>query len=153
VSAFYIISCSAKKSRLLESGHKLPAREAYVGQAFKFASEACERKGLPYFILSAGYGLICPDTVIENYNVKMTPLSPDDQWDNCFEHVTDEQLAQLRAADRVVMLGGKVYADAAEVLLGRPIERPLAGLGIGRMLNALRVGMWHSLPKQWKEAA
>jgi hypothetical protein len=33
------------------------------------------------------------------------------------------------------------------------VECPLAGLPIGRMLNALRVGMWDSLPRQWKEAA
>jgi hypothetical protein len=84
----------------------------------------------------------------------VAPLSADDQWDNCFEHVTDEQLAQLRAADRVVMLGGKVYADAAEVLLGRPVERPLAGLGIGEQLawycNASPV---ETKPKKYKRKA
>ena len=149
----YIIACSARKSRLLESGSRLPAREAYMGQAFRFSREAVERRGAPYFILSAHYGLLAPDSVIENYNVKMSPLSPDDQWDTCFDNVTDDQLHQLRGADRVVVLGSRLYADAAGVLLGRPVEAPLAGLPIGRMLNALRVGMWDSLPKQWKEAA
>jgi hypothetical protein len=83
----------------------------------------------------------------------MTPFKPGDQWDNCFEHVTDDQFDQLRGADRVVVLGSRLYAEAAEVMLGRPVECPLAGLPIGRMLNALRVGMWDSLPRQWKEAA
>lgn len=153
MSTVYIIACSARKSRLLESGSRLPAREAYMGQAFRFSREAVERRGAPYFILSAHYGLLAPDSVIENYNVKMSPLSPDDQWDTCFDNVTDDQLHQLRTADRVVVLGSRLYADAAGVLLGRQVEAPLAGLPIGRMLNALRVGMWDSLPKQWKEAA
>ena len=153
MTTVYIIACSARKSRLLESGSRLPAREAYMGQAFRFSREAVERRGAPYFILSAHYGLLAPDSVIENYNVKMSPLSPDDQWDTCFDNVTDDQLHQLRTADRVVVLGSRLYADAAGVLIGRPVEAPLAGLPIGRMLNALRVGMWDSLPKQWKEAA
>lgn len=153
MTTVYIIACSARKSRLLESGSRLPAREAYMGQAFRFSRDAVERRGAPYFILSAHYGLLAPDSVIENYNVKMSPLSPGDQWDTCFDNVTDDQLHQLRAADRVVVLGSRLYADAAAVLLRRPVEAPLAGLPIGRMLNALRVGMWDSLPKQWKEAA
>ena len=153
MSTVYVIACSARKSRLLESGSRMPAREAYMGQAFRFSRDAVERRGQPYFILSAHYGLLAPDSVIKNYNVKMTPLSPDDQWDTCFDNVTDDQLHQLRTADRVVVLGSRLYADAAAVLLGRPVEAPLAGLPIGRMLNALRVGMWDSLPKQWKEAA
>ena len=153
MTTVYIIACSARKSRLLESGSRLPAREAYMGQAFRFSREAVERRGAPYFILSAHYGLLAPDSVIENYNVKMSPLSPADQWDTCFDNVTDDQLHQMRGADRVVVLGSRLYADAAGVLLGRPVEAPLAGLPIGRMLNALRVGMWDSLPKQWKEAA
>jgi len=153
MSTVFIIACSARKSRLLESGSRLPAREAYMGQAFRFSRDAVERRGAPYFILSAHYGLLAPDSVIENYNVKMSPLSPDDQWDTCFDNVTDDQLHQLRTADRVVVLGSRLYANAAGVLLGRKVEAPLAGLPIGRMLNALRVGMWDSLPKQWKEAA
>jgi hypothetical protein len=153
MSTVFIIACSARKSRLLESGSRLPAREAYMGQAFRFSREAVERRGAPYFILSAHYGLLAPDSIIENYNVKMTPLNPEDQWDTCFDNVTDDQLHQLRTADRVVVLGSRLYADAAGVLLGRPVEAPLAGLPIGRMLNALRVGMWDSLPNQWKEAA
>lgn len=124
-----------------------------MGQAFRFSRDAVERRGQPYFILSAHYGLLAPDSVIENYNVKMSPLSPDDQWDTCFDNVTDEQLHLLRTADRIIVLGSRLYSDAAAVLLGRSVEAPLAGLPIGRMLNALRVGMWDSLPKQWKEAA
>ena len=149
----YIVACSQRKSRLLESGSRLPAREAYMGQAFRFSRDAVERKGRPWFILSGFYGLLAPDATIENYDHKMTPFKPGDQWDNCFEHVTDDQLDQLRGADRVVVLGSRLYAEAAEVMLGRPVECPLAGLPIGRMLNALRVGMWDSLPRQWKGAA
>ena len=149
----FIIPCSATKSRLLISGNDLPAREAYMGQAFRFARNSVERKGYSYFILSAYYGLLQPGTVISNYNVKMTPLKPTDQWDEAFANITDKELRELRTADRVVCLGSRLYADAAAVLLGRPVEAPVAGLPIGRMLNALRGELWDKLPVQWKEAA
>lgn len=153
MSTIYIIPCSQRKSRLLESGNDLPARDAYMGQGFRFAKDSVERKGYTYFILSAFYGFLRPDSIISNYDEKMRPLKPTDQWDEAFAMISDEELSALRSADRVVCLGSRLYAEAAEVLLGRAVECPLAGLPIGRMLNALRVESWDRIPQQWKEAA
>lgn len=135
MTTLYVVACSAKKSRILRSGEAMPAKEAYLGQAFRMARLVLERRRLKWCILSGHYGFIWPSTMIEDYDVKMKPVRPGDQWDECFGLLSNRQFARLRTADRVVVLGSRVYSDAAQVLLGRPVEAPLAGLMIGHMLQ------------------
>jgi hypothetical protein len=119
------------------------ADEAYTGQAFRIAKDALRRAHARWFILSAWYGLIRPSTCIEHYDLKMTPIQPGDSWDEGFRHVTDKDLALLRGAP-LICLGSELYAHALEWMLDRPVERPVAGLPIGRMLQALKAGHWIS---------
>lgn len=138
----FIVSCSATKSRALATT-PLPARDAYQGQAFRMARQALERRKLKWCILSAGYGFLWPDTLIEDYDEKMQPVTPDTVWDDCFGSISNRQYGRLFTADRYVSLGSRLYADAAATLLQRPVEAPLAGLPIGRMLSRLAHGDWH----------
>src|SRR5512139_2488723 len=72
----YVIPCSGQKL-----DHAAPAAELYVGQMFRHTFERAtecarldEAAGLGparVLILSARYGLITPDTVIEPYELKM----------------------------------------------------------------------------------
>lgn len=146
MSALYILPCSATKARTLEAG-PLPARDAYTGQGFRKLREQLEREGLKWCILSAWYGFLWPDTPIEAYDVKMTPLKPGEPWDECFGMLTDRQYGRLNAATSVTVLGSKLYADAAEVLLRHTrfrgeVHRPLAGLPIGKMLQKIHRREW-----------
>lgn len=137
----YVVPCSATKSRILAS-QPMPARDAYAGQLFRLCRAALEREGLKWCILSAHYGFIWPTTVIEWYDVKMTPVTEATVWDDCFGHITNRQFARLMTAQRVMVLGSRLYADAAAALLKRPVSAPVAGLPIGRMLAEIRRGHW-----------
>jgi len=132
----FVVPCSATKSPVLK-GQAMPARDAYTGQAFCMARRAMERDGCKWCILSGYYGFIWPTTVIENYDVKMEPVDEGTCWDNCFGAVNDRQYGRLMTADRIVVLGSRLYAQAAEVLLGRDVIAPYAGLPIGKMLQRL----------------
>jgi len=136
MNTLYILPCSATKARTLEAG-PMPARDAYTGQAFRLLRHKLERSKAKWCILSGFYGFLWPDTFIENYDVKMQPVNADTVWDDCFGHITNRQYAKLMTADRVVVLGSKLYADAAGILLGREVESPLAGLPIGKMLQKI----------------
>jgi hypothetical protein len=68
----------------------------------------------------------------------MTPVTKATVWDNCFGEINNRQYAKLMTADRVVVLGSRLYADAARILLDRDVDAPVAGLSIGRMLSALK---------------
>jgi cytoplasmic iron level regulating protein YaaA (DUF328/UPF0246 family) len=144
-STLYIVACSATKARTLEAA-PMPAGDAYIGQAFRLARQQLQRAREKWCILSGHYGFIWPSTIIENYNVKMQPVTKETVWHECFGSITDRQYARLMTAERVVVLGSRLYADAAAVLLDRPVEAPLAGLSIGRMLSALSQGSFLHQP-------
>lgn len=141
-TTLYIVPCSATKSRILRDGTPLPARDAYTGQAFRIARRILEKAGAKWCILSGYYGFIWPSTVIENYDVKMAPVDEHTVWLECFGFITNRQYARLMTAERVVVLGSKLYADAAAALLRRPVESPLLGMPIGKMLAALSQGLF-----------
>ena len=135
-STLYIVPCSQTKARTFEAA-PMPARDAYTGQAFRLARAHLERTKSKWCILSGFYGFIWPSTVIEYYDVKMEPVDEHTVWDECFELLTNRQYARLRTSERIVVLGSRLYADAAAVLLERPVEAPLVGLPIGKMLSEL----------------
>lgn len=142
MNAVFVVACSATKAEALKT-RPMRADEAYTGQAFRLAKEALRRAHARWFILSAWYGLIRPSTCIEHYDVMMTPIQPGDSWDEGFRYVTHKDLSLLRNAP-VICLGSNLYADALEWMLERPVERPVAGLPIGRMLQTLKAGHWIS---------
>ena len=131
----YVVPCSQTKSARLQR-EPLPSRDAYAGQAFRMARAVLDRRGLPWFILSAKYGFLHPSTPIAYYDVKMATLPA------AFQLLDDRHVHQLAGAARVVCLGSRLYATAAETLLGRTVEAPLAGMAIGWMLQALKLEHW-----------
>lgn len=141
MSHLYIVPCSATKSRVLAQ-QPMPAKEAYLGQAFQLCRRILEREKLKWCILSGFYGFLWPTTIIENYDVKMQPVTRDTVWDDCFGAITNRQYARLMTAKEITVLGSKLYADAAAILLQRPVHAPFVGLSIGYLLSALTKQAW-----------
>lgn len=140
----FVVACSAKKTAALKAG-PTAARDAYDGQAFKTARRLLENAGAKWCILSGKYGFLWPDTVIEDYNEKMD-ADPHRPWEGEFDALKQKQYGRLMSARRVVVLGSRLYADSAAVMLDRLVEAPLAGLPIGKMLQKLSSGVWLSHP-------
>lgn len=140
----YVVACSARKTDALRAG-PTPARQAYAGAAFCMARALLEARRAQWCILSGGYGFLWPDTRIEYYDEKMDP-DPERPWDGEFDWLKQKQYGRLCAAARIVVLGSRLYARSAAVMLARPVAAPLAGLPIGRMLHRLRSGDWLTAP-------
>ena len=124
----YLIACSGAKL-----GHAAPAAELYQGQAFKLAMQAAERAGADVIILSARHGAVFPNLLIAPYDLSLSTMAADDrrQWVANVRHALSEYHGRA-----ITVLAGKHYAAAVE---GWPnVSRPLAGLGIGQQLAALK---------------
>ncbi len=123
-----VIGCGARKL-----DHAAEARRLYVGQYFRACLAAAEVVAPGrVFILSAKYGLIPPGQVIEPYD--LTIGQPCAVWAG---KVT-AQAAELGVwREPVTALCGTRYADLLAAAF-RDVRRPLAGLGIGRQLQALK---------------
>lgn len=127
-----LISCAAKKLR-----QAARAQDLYMSPLFR-RQLAYARKLAPdsIFILSAKYGLVDLDEVIEPYDLTLKDLGSRDRqaW-------AGRVLAQLQrkadlSADRFIVLAGVPYRQFLTPALGH-WEAPLKGLTIGRQLQKL----------------
>jgi len=133
--------CKTKRARAA------PAKELYCSHLFRLCRQWAEQNADAWAILSAHYGVVEPDTVIEPYDTTIAqrrpfgqpPLTPEEFgiWLNAHvqswlcRYVTRSQVPEL------IILAGKDYWTW---LSNRslPFSVPLDGLGIGERLRWLK---------------
>jgi cytoplasmic iron level regulating protein YaaA (DUF328/UPF0246 family) len=95
--------------------------------------KAAERAGADVVILSALHGAIDPAHQLRPYNRALTDMS---RHQRAVWAAMTEQHLQQHKGRAITVLAGKNYAAAVD---GWPnVSRPLAGLGIGQQLAALK---------------
>lgn len=62
-----ILACSSKKADV----ERCAAGDLYKGEIFKKGQSIAIEHAVPYWILSAKYGIITPDQIIDNYDEKL----------------------------------------------------------------------------------
>lgn len=124
----YLIACSAAKL-----DHSAPAAQLYTGQAFKLAMAAAERAGADVLILSALHGAVKPTQQLQPYNRALADMNT--QQRKVWAGMAAQQLQQHQGRE-ITVLAGKHYAAAVDAFPN--VTRPLAGLGIGQQLAALK---------------
>ena len=124
----YLIACSGAKL-----DREAPAAQLYTGQAFRLAMQAAERAGADVVILSALHGAVSPTRQLQPYNRALTDMSTHQRA--VWAAMTEQQLQQHKGRS-ITVLAGKHYAAAVESWPN--VTRPLAGLGIGQQLAALK---------------
>jgi hypothetical protein len=153
MSTIVLVACVGKKL-----DERAQAAEMYQSAWFKKARKYAEKQGCPWYILSAKYGLLHPESWIKPYDTTLREFSPwgrvrwaiqvtkgvmHELWrDDRFRRISDSQTGQPTVddyvpADRIVILAGRLYREDLEPLLrkaGYQVETPLEGLGIGRQL-------------------
>ena len=135
-----IIACSATKN---EVTGLTPAWQLYDGVGFRVLKRALHMNRWPadldVVILSAKYGLIEPDTMIEPYNQLMT-----EEHASRLQHSVHERLHRLvsaRGYQELLVFAGKAYLRAlrlAPVWYPTGLAVQVAEGGIGEKLKRLR---------------
>jgi hypothetical protein len=133
-NALYLVSCVAAK-RSAPS----PAKDLYISHWFTKARTYVESTGRPWFILSAQYGLLDPDTTVAPYEKTLNTMSAAERqiW---AERVLQSLDPMLPGVDRVVILAGQRYRDflvPALLARGVQVDVPMEGLRIGEQLQWL----------------
>jgi hypothetical protein len=92
-----------------------------------------ERQDVPWFILSAKYGLLDPLRIVEPYNLTLSQLTAPQrrQWSR---HVHQQITFKIGEATLLV-LAGSLYLEATKSFR---VFDPLNGLPIGRRLQRLK---------------
>lgn len=129
-----LVSCVSKKRNIPS-----PARDLYLSDWFTKAADYAGKFGDRWFILSAKYGLVAPDKVIEPYDLTLKSMSI--QLRRAWAMTVLQELRKvLSPGDEVILLAGKAYRE----FLIRPVEAlgcrvsiPMEGLRIGEQMQWL----------------
>lgn len=137
----YLVSCVGKKQR-----HACKASELYTSQWFLKARAYVQATHCLWFILSAEYGLLTPDRVVEPYDKTLNHMkrSERQEW---ARRVIAQMDGELPPADQIVILAGKRYRELLIAYLRRRADRvdvPMEGLAIGKQLQFLQRGLTHA---------
>ena len=115
------------------------ARDLYTSPWFRKARACIEALGCRWYILSAKYGLVDPNSTIDPYNQTLKTMSVNQRraWaSGVIEHLAPH-VADINS---VAFLAGRAYREFLEPELrrrGLTIHVPMEGLGIGRQLSWL----------------
>jgi len=133
-----VISCGKSKN----IGPKCFAKDAYNGKPFLMKKTYAELSGFPWLILSAKYGLLKPDTII-NPNYDLTVSTKDDIQQLSLKIAKQiPNFLEYSVADEVIFLGPGAYVRALELAFeGKntiKINHVTKGLGQGKTQKKIR---------------
>lgn len=129
-----LVSCvSVKRSS------PAPARDLYTSTWFRKARALVEASRRPWYILSAKYGLVDPDAMIEPYNktLKTMRTSGRREWAHGVLRALEPRLPGMSS---ISFFAGAAYREFLEPELHRrgiALHVPMEGMGIGRQLSWL----------------
>jgi hypothetical protein len=134
MSRCFLVSCVGEKVR-----RPAKAKDLYASTWFTKARAYVESYGDPWFILSAEYGLVDPETVIAPYEKTLNTMGVHErrQW---AARVIDQFAARLPDCEKIVILAGARYREFLMDYLNtraNKVEVPLEGLRIGEQLSWL----------------
>lgn len=113
-----------------------PAKDLYIGPLFRAARAYAEQQCDDWVILSAKYGVVLPDEVIEPYEQRLSSMRLRDQED--WARKAEQQLRYRYRGLQVQFVGLAGEEYLGWLLDGRTVIQPLRGLGIGTRIKFLR---------------
>ena len=144
VPTLVIVPCGSRKIwGMHPTAGPTPARLAYTGAPFTVNRRYAERMGDRWVILSAMYGFIDPDDLVEEpYDVTFKRRSTDPiSFDVLQQQVREQGLAQF---GQVIALGGKEYQAAIQAAFAGTevtLVSPFAGLRQGEIMRATNAAL------------
>lgn len=130
-----LVSCVAQKLN-----RPAPARDLYTSTLFVGLRRYAEAHADAWFILSAKYGLVDPNEVIESYELTLNNMGTQARlaW---AARVREALAPKLPSGCAVILLAGQRYREFIEPWLrerGHPVSIPLEGRRIGEQLQWLK---------------
>lgn len=124
-----VASCGkAKIWKRQPHAKSVPARDAYIGSLFRLCRRYAElQHPEAWVILSAKYGLLRPDELIDDYDVTVT--DPDAI---SVDTLRKQWRKRFRKVDRIISLCSRAYDRRLRAAVGSdlPFDNPLDGMNL-----------------------
>lgn len=134
----YLVSCVSKKHDGAHAAKDLYCSDLFI-KSRRYVEQHLE-KGDKWFILSAKYGLVSPETQIEKYDKTLNKMYKVDRHLWATKDVIPELRREINSATEIVFLAGKNYTEFLSKWLdseGIKYTDLLKGKKIGERLNFL----------------
>lgn len=134
----YLVSCVSKKRDGVHA-----AKDLYCSELFKRSRKYVEQRlenGDKWFILSAKYGLLNPETQVGKYDETLNKMYKTERYIWATKAVIPELRREINSATEIVFLAGKNYTEFLTKWLdskGIKYTDLLKGKKIGERLNFL----------------
>jgi hypothetical protein len=130
-----LVSCVKQKRELAS-----PACDLYVSPLFRLLRRYSETNADRWYILSAEYGIIPPERIVEPYERTLNGMSKSDRraWAVELQH---RLIDLVPIGTEVILLAGQRYRADLEPFLrnrGHSVLVPLEGMPIGKQLQWLK---------------
>lgn len=103
-----VITECTKEKLGYDSSVRAPANKMYQGRLFKTVRNYCESRGFDYVIISAKYGLILPEEIIEGYEMV---LKTKEDIERIRPKVEEKLRPILKNYKKVIVIAGKQYRE------------------------------------------
>ncbi len=129
-----LIGCVKEK----RAGRHL-ARELYASQLFKRRRAYAESLAAPWYILSAKYGLVEPDQVIDSYDLSLKDLPAHERraWSEKVFRDLEQKAGSLNGKVIEIHAGQEYFGNGLKEALGKRgavVRVPTRGLPLGKQL-------------------
>lgn len=117
----------------------LPAADKYASPLFLASKRYALREADRWYILSAKYGLLCPDDIVDDYDLTLKTMAREEcrQWARRVAAQLDERNV-TSTGDTIVWLTGLDYSrDLVPLMPQQRHSFPLQGLKLGPRLQWL----------------
>lgn len=131
MKSIILISCCKQKAK-----ERCKAKNMYISPLFKLSWKYAKQFDSDIYILSAKYGLLNPETIIEPYDLTLKKFSKDEQIKWSSDIV--EKLKNICSLenDKFIILAGNTYIEYILPFI-KNYELPMIGLGLGKRLKWL----------------
>jgi hypothetical protein len=89
-----VACCATKRTSPCE------AKDLYLSPLFRMSRQWIERQGVPWFILSAKYGLLEPSRIVEPYDLTLSHLTATQRMESVRQSATRDRNRIIRNAAR-----------------------------------------------------
>lgn len=129
-----LVSCvSSKLPRAAE------AKDLYISPLFTKSRHYAEINADRWYILSAKYGLVAPERIIEPYEKTLNTM-PREERKEWSRRVLAQLTNSITLSDQIIFLAGERYREDLErelISRGYSVSTPMRGLSIGKQLQWL----------------
>lgn len=113
------------------------AKDLYCGPIFKITRQCAERISNLWFIMSAKYGILSPNTIIMPYDYRLSQMSAEARF-KWAEGINNALARIIPRNAYVVGLAAASYLEHIRLPHGIVLHKPLAGLRLPHRIAAMK---------------